>query len=116
MLCCSLIYLPRVDLLVASMQEERLARQKRVRTRLWQSAMQKRSPGLALASAGLRAGHLLGNHTKTAIMSSLLLFKVRPSKVPGIRSSCWGTVAALEPADCTHNRQDRKLVTPSRWT
>lgn len=58
------------------MQMERLEKQAQVRAQLWTSAMNNRSPGLALASMVLRVSHALGNHTKTAIMTSLLLFKV----------------------------------------
>ena len=59
------------------MQRDRLEKQAQVRAQLWSSALQQRSPGLAVASALLRASHALGNHTKTAVMTSLLLFKVR---------------------------------------
>ena len=59
------------------MQRDRLEKQAQVRAQLWGSALQQRSPGLVVASALLRASHALGNHTKTAVMTSLLLFKVR---------------------------------------
>lgn len=57
-------------------QAARLATQAAVRARLWQSAAEHRAPALAAAAAVLRVVHAVGNNTKTAIMTSLLLFKV----------------------------------------
>lgn len=59
------------------MQAERLAKQSAVRSRLWQAGKEHHAPALMLAATLLRVLHAVGNHTKTAVLTTLLLFKVR---------------------------------------
>lgn len=53
-----------------------------MRQRLWQNALARRSLPLLAAAAALRAGHAVGNNTKAALMTGLLLFKVPPRHLP----------------------------------
>lgn len=51
--------------------------QSETRGRLWQHGFENRSPAALAAAMSLWTIHVVGNNTKTAVMTALVLFKVR---------------------------------------